>query len=51
MVYLRTLIQTFPENVLMDYDLEYGADYYSDSSNDSGTSMTSVLSQIEELHV
>ena len=44
--------QTFHENVLMDYDLEYGADYCcSDSSNDSDTSMTSVLSQIDELHI
>ena len=48
---LHDYTPTFPENVLMDYDLEYGADYYSDSSNDSDTSMTSVLSQIEELHV
>ena len=42
--------QTFHENVLMDYDLEYGADYCSDSY-DSDTSMTSVLSQVDELHV
>ena len=43
--------QTFHENVLIDYDLEYGEGYYSDSSYDSDTSMKSVLSQIDELHV
>ena len=49
---LDNWIQTFSENEEMDYDLEYGADYYcSDSSCDSDTSMTSVLSGIDELHL
>ena len=43
--------QTFSEDEIMDYDLEYGTDYYSDSSSDSDTSITLVLSGIDELHV